>query len=196
LTGGSLNGKIIFTIIFSLVMSAGFAQSKSSLGFYIGPNFSNISIASPNLTAENHSGYQLGAFYRKGGFIYGQMGLEYLKLQTNFVADDSLSGAVDLNRLQLPLYGGINLLNPVKKVLNVRAYAGPVVTYTMTAPSFNPEFSIADFRRLGLNGTVGAGVDVLIFSLDAGYTFGLNNLFSSNFDGKADYAFINLGLKF
>ena len=192
-----MKNKIICLIAFSMFATAGFAQS--TMGFYVGPNFSNINIKSPNLSVKNHSGYQFGGFFRKGGFIYGQLGLEYQKIQTNLTTTDSLgqtSGAVDLNRLQLPIYGGLNLLNFSKKVLNVRAYAGPVITYTMTASSFNPDFSLTDFSRLGVNGTIGAGLDVLIFSLDAGYNFGLNNLFSKSFNGKADYAFVNVGLKF
>lgn len=186
--------KIISLTALLLVTASAFAQTKN-VGFYIGPNFANISITSPNLNAQNHSGYQLGAFYRKGKVVYGQIGAEYLKLQTNLSANDT-SGAVDLNRLQLPLFGGLNLLKPTKKVLNLRAYAGPVVTYTYSTPSFNPDFSENDFSRIGVNGTVGAGLDVLVFSLDAGYTFALSNLFSNTFNGKADYAFVNLGLKF
>lgn len=191
----TMKTRIISVIAILFTTSQAFSQSKN-VGFYIGPNFSNITITSPELTAKNHSGFQAGTYYRKGGFVYGQMGLEYLRLQTDFTANDSLSGKVSLNRLQLPLYGGLNLLNFSKKIVNVRGYAGPVITYTISAPSFNPDFSLTDFSRFGINGTVGAGVDVLIFSLDAGYTFGLNNLFSSNFNGKADYAFINAGIKF
>ncbi|HYV91684.1 MAG TPA: outer membrane beta-barrel protein [Chitinophagales bacterium] len=186
--------KIISLIVFMFICIFGFAQTKN-VGFYAGPNFANINITSPDLNAQNHSGYQVGGFYRKGKTVYGQVGLEYLKLQTNLI-NDTVSGAIDLNRFQLPLYGGINLLNPAKKILNVRLYAGPVVTFTSTAPSFNPEFTLKDFTRFGINGTAGAGLDVLFFTLDAGYTFGLNNLFSNTFDGKADYAFVNLGLKF
>lgn len=192
-----MKNKIICLIAFTMLATAGFAQS--TVGFYIGPNFSNINIKSPNLSVQNHSGFQLGGFYRKGGFVYGQMGLEYLKIQTNLITTDSsgeTSGAVDLNRLQLPLYGGLNLLNVSKKILNVRAYAGPVITYTMNASSFNPDFSMTDFSRFGINGTIGAGLDVLIFSVDAGYNFGLNNLFRRSYNGSGDYAFVNVGLKF
>jgi len=186
--------KVISIAVFLFVATFGFAQTKT-LGLYIGPNFSNVNITSPNLSAENLLGYQLGGYYRKGKVLYGQIGLEYMKMQTNLIGNDT-SGAVDLNRFQLPLYGGLNLLNPVKKILDLRVYAGPVINFTTSATSLNPDFSLSDFSRFGVNGTVGAGVDVLIFSLDAGYTFALNNLFSQNFNGKADYAFVNLGLKF
>ncbi len=185
---------ISFAAMLLFTLSA-FAQTKN-IGFYIGPNFSNINIKSPDLTAKNRSGFEMGAYYRKGGFLYGQMGLEYLRLGSDLSANDSVNGTVNLSRVQLPLYAGLNLLNFTKKVVNVRAYAGPVITYTSAAPSSNPDFSLTDFSRFGINGTAGVGADILIFSLDAGYTFGLNNLFNSDFNGKADYAFLNFGVKF
>ena len=190
---------LFIAIALMLLAGSSFAQSDSkkdnSIGFYIGPNFADIDIQSPELSVENHSGHQVGLFYRQGSFIYGQAGLEYLKLQTNLMTD-SAAGAVDIKRLQVPLYGGINLLNFSKKLINVRACAGPTVYYTLNAPSVNPEFSTSDFSRLGINGTIGGGVDVLIFSLDAGYTFGLTNLLNDGWEGKGNYAFVNVGLKF
>ena len=53
-----------------------------------------------------------------------------------------------------------------------------------------------DFAKVRIDATVGAGFDLLLFSLDAGYNFGLSNVFSDNYNGKAHYAFVNLGLKF
>ncbi len=187
--------KIILFLSFVMIATAGFAQSsgkKKTFGFYIGPNFSNLNITSPNLSAANQSGFQVGAYKRTHGIIFTQAGLEYQKLNSNFVTTDSTgtgSGSVELNRIQMPLYVGV-------KALGIRAYAGPVISYTLNAVSSDPEFSIDAFNRFGVNGTVGAGLNLLIFTVDAGYTFGLTNLFSSNFNGKADYGFINVGLKF
>ena len=179
-----------------LLSTAGYAQSDHTLGFYAGPDFSNVNIHSPNLSSQNHTGFQLGGYYRAGGFLYGQVGLEYLSLQTGLTIEDSTGGKVNLKRLQMPLYAGINLLNFSKHVVNVRVYGGPVIRYTMNAPSSNPDFSTTDFSRWGVDGTLGAGIDVLLFSLDAGYSFGLNNLFSQEFDGTANYAFVNVGMRF
>jgi len=190
-----LKKAIIFTLAFFLLASVSFAQSgekKTAIGFYIGPNFSNVDITSPNLSAENRSGFQVGGYYRKGGLIYTQIGLEYMKFQTNLVLTDSTgqtSDAVDLNRLQLPLYVGF-------KVLMFRVYAGPQIYYTLKDPDLNPDFSAIDFKRVGANGTIGAGASFLLFTLDVGHTFGLTNLFNEDFDARAGYTFVNLGVKF
>jgi len=186
--------KMLFILI-AVSAIAFTTHAQSSIGFYIGPNFSNVDITTPNLSAMNHSGYQFGGYWRKGGFIYGQTGLEFQHLKTNLQTDTS-SGLTDIKRIQLPLYVGLNVLNFSKKIVNVRAFGGPVIGYRYGYDSGNPDFSSADFNRFNVNGTVGAGVDVLIFSLDAGYNFAFSNLFSGNFDGKADYAFINVGVRF
>ncbi|MFI5134642.1 MAG: porin family protein [Chitinophagales bacterium] len=186
---------ILVSLSLAAMIFSAHAQSKSTVGFYIGPNFSNVNILSPNLSAVNHSGYQFGGYWRKGGFIYGQAGLEFQQLQTDLQTDTS-SGMVDMKRIQLPLYAGLNLFNFAKKVVNVRVFAGPVIGYYYGYNIGNPDFTTSDFNRFTVNGTAGAGLDVLIFSLDAGYNFGLNNLFSGNFDGKADYGFVNFGVRF
>src|SRR5258706_6823506 len=192
--------KTLIAIISVIIFTGSIASAQThNLGFYIGPNFSGFDVTSPNLTAEKRTGYDLGAYYRSGKFLYGQIGLEYVKLNSDLILSDSngmSAGVVNLSRAQLPLYAGFNLLNPIKRVVNIRAYGGPVVTYKLGALVDNPDFSVASFSRLGVNGTVGGGLDILIFSLDAGYTFGLTDLFTHDFSGKGNYAFMNFGVKF
>ena len=173
-----------------------FAQAQTgAVGFYIGPNFSNFDVRSPNLEALEHSGYQFGGYYRKGGFLYGQGGIEFQHLKTEMVTDTS-AGLVNMKRIQLPIYAGINLLNFTKSVLNVRVFAGPVIGYNYGYEIDNPDLTSSDFSRFNVNGAMGGGVDLLIFSLDAGYLFGFSNLFSEGFDAKGNYAFLNVGVKF
>lgn len=90
----------------------------------------------------------------------------------------------------------MNVLNFTKSVVNVRAFGGPVFTYNYGYQIDNPDFSSGDFSRVQVNGTIGAAVDVLIFSLDAGYNFGFTNMFSGDFDAHGNYAFVNLGIHF
>jgi hypothetical protein len=154
-----------------------------------------VDIESPDLSAENNSGYQFGGFYRKGGFLYGQVGLDFQQYKMELLSD-SESGQVNLKRVQLPLYAGLNLLNFSKRVVNLRAYAGPVVGYHYGYKIDNPDFTSNDFRRGYVNGTIGGGLDILIFSLDAGYTFGLSDVFAGELEAKGSYAFVNVGVTF
>ncbi|MEP7128825.1 MAG: outer membrane beta-barrel protein [Chitinophagales bacterium] len=192
----------ILLIITALCNADAYSQSKghhNSLGVYIGPNFSNVNITSPQLNADTRSGYQTGIFYRSGKIIYGQAGLQYQLMKSNFQMTDTtpeVSGDVSFKRIQLPLYGGLNLVPVINGVLNIRAFAGPVLSYDFDIPPNDLSLTVDDFDRFRVDGTVGAGLDVLIFSLDLGYTFGFSNLFTGDFDGKGNYAFVNVGLKF
>ena len=80
--------------------------------------------------------------------------------------------------------------------MNVRVYAGPDVSLVLNVPVNELSFTPNDFAKVRIDGTVGAGLDILLFSVDAGYNFGLSNVFSDTYNGKAHYAFVNLGLKF
>lgn len=191
-----MNKQIFFYMCLTAIAVSANAQSgKSCIGFYIGSNFSNFNVTTPDLTAAEKSGYQFGGYYRSGRFLYGQAGLEFQQLKTNLSTDTS-SGLVNQKRIQMPLYAGVNMLNFTKSVVNVRAFGGPIFTYNYGYQIDNPDFSSGDFSRVQVNGTIGAAVDVLIFSLDAGYNFGFTNMFSGNFDAHGNYAFVNLGVHF
>lgn len=197
--------KSVFLLFFipALISShISFSQSNvrnNSIGIYIGPNFSNVNISSPQLNADTRSGYQAGINYRSGKLVYGQFGLQYQLMKCNFQMTDStpeVSGDVTFKRIQLPLYGGLNLVPVVGSILNIRAFAGPVLSYDFNIPPNSLSMTPEDFSRFRVEGTFGAGLDVLIFSLDAGYTMGFSNLFAGDFEGKGNYAFVNVGLKF
>ena len=104
----------IFVAFLTLISTFGFAQNsnRSTLGVYIGPNFSNVDITSPQLTADTKSGYQAGIFYRAGKFVYGQAGLQYQVMNSKFSLVDTTTsnGTVMFRRIQMPLYGGLNLI--------------------------------------------------------------------------------------
>lgn len=185
--------------LFSSGVQAQGHYRNNAIGVYIGPNFSNIDITSPQLNADSKSGYQAGIYYRSGKFVYGQAGLQFQKMNSNFQMTDStpdVSDDLTFKRIQLPLYGGLNLIPIIDGVLNIRVFAGPVISYDFNISENDLPMYPEDFSRFRVEGALGAGIDVLIFSLDGGYSFGLSNLFNDGLDGKCSYGFVNLGLKF
>lgn len=186
---------LILTVATGMAIGVRAQSGGSNFGFYIGPNSSSFKVSSPELSAARKAGYQFGAYYRKGGFMYWQAGVEFQQLKSDLVTDTT-SGMVNQKRIQLPLYAGVNILNISKSVVNVRAFGGPVFSYNYNYVIENPDFSEDDFSRVQASGTIGAGIDVLIFSLDAGYNFGFTNMFSADFDAHGNYAFVNVGVRF
>ncbi len=190
---------ILASCLFSLQSLAQGHYRNNAIGVYIGPNFSNIDITSPQLNAESKSGYQAGIFYRSGKLVYGQAGLQFQRMNSNFQMTDSTPDVTDdvtFKRIQLPLYGGLNLIPIIDGVINLRVFAGPVISYDFDISENDLPMYPEDFSRFRVEGALGAGLDVLIFSLDGGYSFGLSNLFNDGLDGKCSYGFVNLGLKF
>ncbi len=78
----------------------------------------------------------------------------------------------------------------------MRVYAGPTIGYVINEPLKDVEISLADLNKLRVDAGLGAGVDILAFSVDVGYNFGLTELFTDTFDGKSNYAFVNVGIAF
>jgi len=189
--------QIIFASLLFLSITA---FSQIDLGIYGGPNFTNVNMKSPELSSDSRTGFQAGTFIRFGKLLYGQVGVEYQMVQTNFSgldeADLFQSDDIKFNYINVPLYVGFNLIPVVDRLVNVRIYAGPEIACLLDVPLNEFDFTRDDFSAVKVNGVVGAGVDVLFFSLDMGYSFNTVDLFKNDFDGKAHYAFINAGLKF
>lgn len=187
-------------VICSVVLMSLPTFSQTHAGFYGGMNFSNVSMQSPELSAESRAGYQIGSYARSGNIFYGQLGLEFVSTQSYFTMSDSAGyffyDKVNWRLLNFPIYAGINLLPIAERLMNVRVYAGPDVSLVLNVPVNELSFTPNDFAKVRIDGTVGAGLDILLFSVDAGYNFGLSNVFSDTYNGKAHYAFVNLGLKF
>ncbi|MBC8048252.1 MAG: PorT family protein [Fimbriimonadaceae bacterium] len=176
-----------------------FAQD-GAVGVYVGANFPNMDMQNPELTSDNKAGYQAGVFYRKGEVLYGQVGLEYQMMKSNFHFQDTSDilkeDDVIFRSINLPLYIGANLLPITDNLVNLRIYAGPTVSYLFDVPLNELEFTTDDFNRIRVNGGLGAGLDIMIFSVDVAYNFGVNQLFTDEFDGKTNYATVNIGLHF
>ncbi|MFN0274199.1 MAG: outer membrane beta-barrel protein [Chitinophagales bacterium] len=183
-----------------LLCSSAFAQGGSAAGIYLGANFPNMNIQSPELTTDNKAGYQIGVFYRKGEVLYGQIGVEYQRMKGDFHFVDSASvtrsDEVVLKTLNAPLYIGANLLPMTDNIVNVRIYGGPTFSLLVDVPLNDVELVASDFRQVRINGGLGAGLDIMLFSLDVGYNFGVSELFSDEFDGKTNYATVNVGIHF
>ncbi len=191
--------KIFLASVVMLISLSAFSQFH--IGAYLGANFTNVNMSSPELNADTRAGYQGGAFFRAGKLLYGQAGAEYQMVKTNFSTFDSSdvlsnSGDVKFHVINIPLYAGINLLPVTDRIVNVRVFAGPHISMILDVPVNELDFTKDDFQTVKVNGAVGAGVDILLFSVDVGYNFGVNNLFTDTYDGKSHYAFVNAGIKF
>lgn len=152
-------------------------------------------------------GYQLGAYLRAGGRIYGQIGAEYLASTSKFYQQGSGTTLTDIRdniafkSLHIPAYIGIKLLQSDRGISALRLQGG--VEYSTTLDIDNNEFDFKkdDFRKGVWNGVGNVGIDVGIVSLDLVYHHGFADVWKDGVNpnrpnGQRRIWALNLGLKF
>ena len=166
--------------IFDLGLKAGFNSSKLT-----------FNQSGQDVVSDLKVGYELGAFLRTGGKrFYFQP--EFLYVQKNTSVNEQNT---KINSFQVPLLGGLRILN--LKVASIHLVTGPSV-------SFSPDVTMNDVKQTlteksAWSWKLGAGVDVLIFSLNLRYDWGLTDLNVNDVkntvlkDGKAFT--VSLGIK-
>jgi hypothetical protein len=184
------------------------SNAQISFGPKIGVNLSSMT-ASPGVAISDQmkAGYDLGAFLRIGTKCYFQPELLYSTSGVKF--SNAPIGAptdISLHNINVPLMFGARILN--LKVANVRVLGGPVATF-LVDKSVNYNGFVDETKAINIKDSkwglqVGAGVDVLMFSLDVRYNFDFNKQITQNksvtqqvsdFDWSKQAVTVSLGWK-
>jgi hypothetical protein len=154
----------------------------------------------------NGSKMHFGFFLRSGGEkVYVQPEINFITKSGTLRSD--LTGAVidhtlDLNSIDIPVLVGYNIIN--MDAVKVRAFAGPVASLyinskeTIDGGTAQEIFTEENFKAASWNLNFGAGVDLLMFTLDIRYDYGLTNIFEGSvddFDLKNRAFLVSLGWK-
>ncbi|MDD4086285.1 MAG: porin family protein [Bacteroidales bacterium] len=200
--------KIFFAFTFVLMASA--LSAQISLGPKIGYTTSKLSVDKSDIKSDLKSSFIYGAFVRLGDKWYVQPEINFYTAGGVFKSptlDDGnpVEDEVELKTLQIPLYIGFTLAD--LKLAKIRAQAGPTANI-YTDKKINPLKSgtvikEADLKDIQWGFQFGAGVDVLMFTLDVQYYLGLNNVISDitlenetvKFDSKSQGFMVTLGWK-
>lgn len=198
-----------FTFIFMLFMASGFAFGQFSIGPKIGYNTSKLTTDVDSITSDLTNNFHFGAFVRLGSKIYLQPEINWLTTGSVFKKStlNSLSPIeqkVTMKSIEIPVIVGWRIIN--LGVGNIRVLAGPSasivtdkqITTTDGASLTNP-IKESDIEDLLWGFNIGAGVDVLMFTLDIRYQMGLNDVISSvnnfDFNSKNNMFAVALGWK-
>lgn len=196
--------KVLFLSAFLFLSCTIFAQF--SIGPKIGITMSKLSTDYEDFVEEMKTGYQFGAFARFGKKIYVQPELMYqtsggiIKSETGLNAKTK----VNLSSVQIPVMVGYRLLN--LNVVNLRIMGGPAIAFVtnkeVTLSSNNLEEAVSgnNIKDAIWSFQLGAGVDVLMFTLDVRYEWGLNNLYdppsgNEEIDMRSNLWQVSLGWK-
>lgn len=193
----------------SLGVKFGYLSSNLTINDVTSGNFDAFTELS-NFSPQKENGYQFGAMARiKFGKIFLQPEAYYAyKKGANSFNVTPLSGTkykatqeVTLNNLDIPILLSYKLLDLKLAQLNI--FTGPMASFAMNKKvvfkNDNDEDISKDFVPEGFesvesamkaaawNWQIGAGIDVLMLTLDLRYEMGLNNLTKMDFTQKTNY---------
>lgn len=188
--------KLFVTFAFVIFSLASFGVTFD-LGIKGGYNVTKITSDLNSFKPDGQSGYNFGAFGRLGGEkIYLQPEFLYVVKKGGFSLNSS-TDAIKMKSIQVPVLVGLKLLD--FKVASVRAFTGPAISFQSGYDS-DKSFTY-NFNSSTLDYQLGAGVDLLMFTFDIRYEWGLSKTIntsniSSNFTSKGNTFTISLGFKF
>ena len=212
--------KSILTIALLTLVISTFAQLPFTfdLGLKLGINSSKITTDNFSFNGYNYadfksdakSGFDFGVFARIGGKrVYLQPELLYCKRngQSNSsTGSQTASQTLDLKTMKIPVLLGYKLID--LKVASIRAFTGPAMSFVMNGSTVSGAVNSSsldpkNFKNNIWDWQLGAGVDVLRFTFDVRYEWGLtkisdggNTTNNIGFVNKGNLLTFSLGFKF
>lgn len=174
------------TLLLVMVMAASFTFGQISLGPKIGFNTSKLTTDASEISSDLKNSFNFGVFLRLGKKIYVQPEVNWLTRGGVFKSPSSSSISpieqeIDLKTIEIPVLLGWRIIN--LGVGNVRIFAGPsasIVTdktvNTSEGSNLTDPIEDSDFEDMIWGFNLGAGADVLMFTLDVRYQMGLNEV--------------------
>lgn len=191
-------------LISMMLFLAATTFGQFTLGPKVGLTMSKLSTNFEDVKEEAKAGFQFGAFARFGKKLYVQPEVMFATKGGTIKSEGTdIKTDIKLNTLQVPVIVGFHLLN--LKVVNVRVHGGPAVSFVMKEEIDINQVIEDPIKEDNIKNTIwnfqlGAGVDVLMFTLDVRYEWGLNNIFDpqdggQSYDMKNNLWNISLGWK-
>ena len=184
--------KSFLTLIFAFFAVIASATTFD-LGIKGGINTTSFPTSSSSFSADSRGGYNFGAFGRFGGKrLYFQPEFLYVA-NSGDITVNNVKDAVTMKSIQVPALLGLNLLN--LKVTSLHLFTGPAISFSSGYDSsqnltYNINNSSWDYQ-------LGGGIDILIFTLDLRYSWGLSDKVSNPaFTSKVNTFCVSLGIKF
>ncbi len=172
-------------LVILMLLATGVAYSQFSIGPKVGVNVAKLTTDFKSdfadIKSSSKTGFQFGAFARIGDKFYLQPEILWSVKGGIVEFTQDLIGTTKydtkLTAIDVPILVGYKLVKlPVAG--NIRVFGGPIATFITSSKASLDGISLPELENykstiwsLG----VGAGVDILMFTLDVRYEFGLSN---------------------
>ncbi len=194
--------KIGLLLMFGMVFGLMQAQSFH-LGLKTGFNTTNFNTQAgygfDEAKDDFKAGYLIGGWTRIGllGNLSVQPELYYSKKRGGTDFNESGSESFSYNSWDMPLLAHLEVVN--LRLVKVYGIGGPVASFrskdefksTLVSSSYNGD----SFKSTNWNFQLGAGVEVLRFTFDARYEWGMNDMSRSDMERKTKSMIFSLGYR-
>ena len=176
-------------LILAVVLFANVARAEG-FGFHIGGKLgyqtANLSIAKADIQSGFSEHFTAGIFGRmvvkdfiiQPELLWFKSG-QVFKLENNGIINPELT--MTQQNLALPIFVGYQFID--MKLLKLRANVGPVMYFVVDQTNkcdYNNQSLDVEANGMTWGGAVNLGVDVLMFTLDINYSFGLTDIVKAN----------------
>ncbi|GAB3331246.1 hypothetical protein GCM10027299_36900 [Larkinella ripae] len=171
-------------------------------GFYVGANTTRY--RGEDIDGDNPSGrlgYQIGAFVRGGGRLYGQLGVEYFASSSNYFrpGDGStlqdISGRIDTKWLQIPVLVGVKLAQSERGISAVRLGIGAEYANRLSG-SNSIDIDNDEIKSGTFLGLANLGFDIGPVLIDIMYHHGFSDAIGGFNNSQRRSLGLNVGFKF
>lgn len=187
------------TVVFLILCVMESLSAQLALRPMVGVNSAKFTTDFGDDEFQNQLGYQFGADVMIGGRLYFAPGVLFEVVNTELNITNGDNASVKLSRLNIPVHVGFKILpNATDRAFNIRVFAGPNVALNVSKDADeNDNFEVDNIKDAVWGWDVGVGVDFLIFFVDAGYRFGLSEVFDDEVvnSSKEDVFTANAGVR-
>lgn len=197
------------TFLFVMILATSLAFGQISLGPKIGFNTSELTTDLDDITSEMDNSFNFGVFLRLGKKIYVQPEVNWITRGGVFKKPEigdfkPINQEIEMKTIEIPALLGWRIIN--FGVGNIRIMAGPSASIvldktvsTSNEDDFLNPIKDSDLEDMIWGFNLGAGVDVLMFTLDVRYQMGLNEVIQKveefDFYSKSNIFAVSLGWK-
>ena len=174
------------------------AKRKDEFVIYAGANLNQLGTTSSKVEPNGGAGYHAGVYYKRGGFLYWQIGARYNNANFNFVSKSTNSDTSKLSvrAIDLPLTAGINFLSFANRLVSLRGFVSAVPSFTIGVGDNNLGVKKDNVNSFIFYGQVGIGVDIAFVVVELGYNYGFQNMLKDYSNSNPGQAFLSLGFRF
>jgi len=188
--------KILCLCLFILSLQGAFAESPVNLGIKAGYMSSKLTTSLDQFNDGSVDKFLVGAFAR---FSIAKLYIQpeaYFASKGGILKENNSTESFDFNTVDVPVLLGIKLIKLPQ--FNLRLNAGPVFSFVTKKDGEDglDQLSADKLKDNYMGVQYGAGIDLMMFSLDARMENSLGDIHSGMGDEKSKIFMITLGIKF